>query len=683
MNAFFLFELVSAINKDTNNQPNTRDNSQQVLDLFQLEGTSVRSELNTLPPIAELHLLEGSKLALHYLVNQDSRSADLVLQALIAKHTTPCDWEANYLDLLEESLKRLSLGISIETFESTLEEISWKDLPEAVLGHSLFLTGFVYLQEALLSNQKKCKLWFEQLTQNSAHKELGLMAYFFLFEYHLRGTEASSLQNLHTLCNQLENLAATSPGEDHVLQLLNFRNELKTLRDDPAQIFDILNRSAQKITGNNSLSEINRLCFLFLLFKDIQPILWKAMPGRRATLAKELIHIQETLKLHEQPINANTCMSLSLLALTIPLKLYLDKPVHALEEVTKLFDLLKEERRWKLMVQLTEFLNPIMANAQMSDPMIRLLFQHLDTLLANASSICTETAINLIGQVGWLYKYELTKPGVSPLISEIPELIQRHEQLLEQLDLSLDELGASGFEHYQTTLIILKEISQYHIRASFQIYVLQIRMLGLSCKVKQDRIGYEISQSMLHALYNPSNPLSFIQGKWDEFKDVPNDFRNKVINHSISIFKGDLPAAAEHLPYSYRNIRNYISLNEVDRLGDFMHEKKTSNRNLEEGLRLLFHDLYLKGHIFEALFDLPAYLIQKSGIGFTPKEMEQHLNVKPSTIKKYIRIMTEAGMLESIKSEASKSIYRIHVENIMRRYGLEVSKSPKTSGSHA
>jgi DNA-binding MarR family transcriptional regulator len=114
-----------------------------------------------------------------------------------------------------------------------------------------------------------------------------------------------------------------------------------------------------------------------------------------------------------------------------------------------------------------------------------------------------------------------------------------------------------------------------------------------------------------------------------------------------------------------------------------MHEKKTSNRNLEEGLRLLFHDLYLKGHIFEALFDLPAYLIQKSGIGFTPKEMEQHLNVKPSTIKKYIRIMTEAGMLESIKSEASKSIYRIHVENIMRRYGLEVSKSPKTSGSHA
>jgi Mn-dependent DtxR family transcriptional regulator len=74
---------------------------------------------------------------------------------------------------------------------------------------------------------------------------------------------------------------------------------------------------------------------------------------------------------------------------------------------------------------------------------------------------------------------------------------------------------------------------------------------------------------------------------------------------------------------------------------------------------------------------MPAFLVQKSGKGFTAKDMEMELAVKPSTAKKYIRILQETGMIEPSQNEGKKSTLKLSIDKIMRRYAEE--KSKKTS----
>jgi len=273
-----------------------------------------------------------------------------------------------------------------------------------------------------------------------------------------------------------------------------------------------------------------------------------------------------------------------------------------------------------------------------------------------------------------LYHKEFQRPGVSPLLNSLPAYLDLHSRFLLLEENFVEETGMSLFSVYQQEFKLVDEVAKNNIHAHLSMYILQLKVLSISCKFNHDQSGYDIAKQVIRKIENPLSPLHFLNGKWEDFKDVPSDIRNKIINQSISITKGDLPAAAEHLKFSYRNIRSYISLNEVNRLGNFLKEQNTSSRSLEEGIRLLFHDLYMKGHIFEVVFDMPAFLVRKSGTGFTAKDMELDLGVKPSTTKKYIRLLLETGMIENNKSEGKKASYKISIDKIMRRYAEEKSK---------
>ena len=169
------------------------------------------------------------------------------------------------------------------------------------------------------------------------------------------------------------------------------------------------------------------------------------------------------------------------------------------------------------------------------------------------------------------------------------------------------------------------------------------------------------------------SPLTFIQANWDEFKDVPNSVRNKVLNKCISISKGDLPMAADHIDFSYRNLRSYITFKEVNRLGFFLDKQETNNRQLENGIRLMFFDLYKRGTIFEVVFDMPKFLVEHSKGGFSSQDLEEALDIKGTTAKKYIKIMIDSGIIKLERSVGRKHFYRLRKDNVMTRLGKEAT----------
>ncbi len=180
-----------------------------------------------------------------------------------------------------------------------------------------------------------------------------------------------------------------------------------------------------------------------------------------------------------------------------------------------------------------------------------------------------------------------------------------------------------------------------------------------------------MADRLLSELADENNPINFIKADWEDFKDIPNEVRNKTLNKCINISKGDLPLAAEHLDFSYRNLRSYITFKEVNRLGFFLDMQLTSNRQLEQGIRYMFFDLYKKGTIFEVVFDMPKFLVNHAQEGFFSSDLEEELDIKGTTAKKYIKIMIDIGLIRQDKNAGRKHYYRLETDNVMKRLGKD------------
>lgn len=205
----------------------------------------------------------------------------------------------------------------------------------------------------------------------------------------------------------------------------------------------------------------------------------------------------------------------------------------------------------------------------------------------------------------------------------------------------------------------------------YQFY--EMKVLRLTAIARGDRLGQLVAEKLIHEMSQENNPLSFVRADWEEFKDVPNSVRNKMLNKCISISKGDLPLAADHLDFSYRNLRSYITFKEVNRLGFFLDKQETNNKQLENGIRLMFFDLYKRGTIFEVVFDMPKFLVEHAKSGFSSQDMEETLDIKGTTAKKYIKIMIDIGVIKLERSVGRKHFYKLRKDNVMTRLGKETA----------
>ena len=85
----------------------------------------------------------------------------------------------------------------------------------------------------------------------------------------------------------------------------------------------------------------------------------------------------------------------------------------------------------------------------------------------------------------------------------------------------------------------------------------------------------------------------------------------------------------------------------------------------------MFYDLYKKGTIFEVVFDMPKFLVNYAKSGFYSQDLEQELDIKGTTAKKYIKIMMEIGLIRQDKTTGRKHYYRLVRENVMNRLGKD------------
>jgi hypothetical protein len=678
MNAFFLFRFFSQANKSTESFPATNQEiNKKILNLLvstpeRIWASSTQFKTPTEPVLSQVGLW-----ILHHLLNQDSISAQKIIQMVPQSVTEEAEWMKVYLSLLGHATQRLSRTISIEKFENFLEDFDWNLLPESIIQESLLLIGYIYLQEDLPESRKKCKPWLERLSYPKEANPNHLMAQTLLFDYHISLPEPSSAVQVEKWANSIENFEPIQAEDKHLVLLMRFRNRIREVIQYPEQAPSFLTKTIDDLTQSDKYSDVNKVSLFFTLITEIHPLFFKVEASQAALYSLQLLKLSETLEIISMLAKENESFQYRLNALNIPLLVYAGRNKIAWEKTNELILHFKQVHCFRPLIQLGIFLENTWSNADQVGMAEKFLTQNIHYLLQRKETFEAEPLVYLLKSLNELYIREFAKPGVSPFIQNIPTYLELHTRFVLLQENFPEETGLSLFRIYQNEFRKVEEVSKYNIHSSLSFYLLQLRVLALSCQFNHDSHGYEIARQIIRKIDNPLNPLHFLNGRWEDFKDVPNTIRNTIINQTISITKGDLPAASEHLKFSYRNLRSYISLNEVNRLGNFLKEQVTSSRSLEEGIRLMFHDLYLKGHIFEVVFDMPAFLVRKSGTGFSAKDMEVELEVKPSTAKKYIRILQETGMIELNPNEGKKANLKLSIDKIMRRYAEE--KSKKTS----
>lgn len=268
---------------------------------------------------------------------------------------------------------------------------------------------------------------------------------------------------------------------------------------------------------------------------------------------------------------------------------------------------------------------------------------------------------------------ETEKPGVSWMVDRLTDYFKYISDLIAELSEgeSLKSIGNRQFIEFRQLFTTFEPISHFNIYVYYRYQYESVQLLKLSLINQDDAVGIQIADSLLAKFQDENNPVSIIKGDWPDFKDVPNSVRNRTLNKCISISKGDLPKAADLMDFSYRNLRSYITFKEVNRLGYFLNLQTTTNRPLEQGIRYMFHDLYKKGTIFEVVFDMPKFLVEYANTGFYSLDLEEALNIKGTTAKKYIKIMANIGMIFQEKIPGRKHFYRVQKEEIMKRLGSE------------
>ncbi|MEZ4829959.1 MAG: hypothetical protein R3C61_27305 [Bacteroidia bacterium] len=266
---------------------------------------------------------------------------------------------------------------------------------------------------------------------------------------------------------------------------------------------------------------------------------------------------------------------------------------------------------------------------------------------------------------------ETNEPGVSWMVTALASFFQRMMAIADSIESNRNVISKSQIEAFRSEFYAFEPASHFNIKVYYWYQWYEIKMLRLGAIINGDAASLKISEKLLDELQDENNPLSFIKADWEEFKDVPNSVRNKTLNKCINISKGDLPLAADHLEFSYRNLRSYITFKEVNRLGFFLDIQETTNRQLEQGIRLMFFDLYKDGTIFEVVFDMPKFLVNYAQSGFFSQDLERELKIKGTTAKKYIKIMIDKKIIRQDKTTGRKHYYRLIRENVMNRLGQD------------
>ncbi|MEM6265121.1 MAG: helix-turn-helix domain-containing protein [Bacteroidota bacterium] len=592
-------------------------------------------------------------------------------------------WEI-YLEFLRVAFGRLLKQLPLETFEHEIDQLDWSLFDQKFIASISTVIGLVYVHEEQNDQRSRARLWL----QKSAYEQdtrYNLANYLYLGAYYLSNPDEDCEIKLDELIEVIATKKANLERETdkHLFDLAALELKLHRL----AFNMPLSGNEAPFETGERLLAE-GLQSFEALVTKD-SPRFFKA--NLQLALAK-LSAADFTYTEDELERQQVADLSIS----------YCDTAIEEIEGVNDLlagFDarLTKAEMAVNLGHNLTEkeirevaqhykrkrlFPQYIQANEVYGRLLVRnnnssKLYDLLLDILKFATKRLEDGGFYLFLRAfemsNTFFQEEVRKPGVSWLVEMLEPYFERLTDILDQLPDRLEEIGKYLINLIREVFYDFEPVSHFNIKVYFLYQLYEVKMMRLGMLVSGDEIGLRQANRLLKELETPNNPLYFMSAGWDDFKKVPNDVRNKTLNKCIDISKGDLPLAAEHLDFSYRNLRSYITFKEVNRLGFFLDLHQTNNRQLEQGIRYMFFDLYKQGTIFEVVFDMPKFLVEHAQSGFYSQDLEESLKIKGTTAKKYLKIMAEVGLIRQDKTTGRKHYYRLIRENVMNRLGQDQS----------
>jgi len=595
-------------------------------------------------------------------------------------------WE-EYVGFLGISMARNTRSISIEQFERSLDNLEWSDHDAVTTARICMAAGLVYLHELDPSKRSKARFWLQKSVREDDFSG-SVAAISILAEYYVLNPSEDNLKRLDGLVQlakafigrtnekTLERLASRFLLELHLFQFIGRARQFRTSnpgKDSKSADFSKQVREWQHTIQSNGpvfpgIFEAHQFfqlgkCALDWMLEG-EP---KGLDEKLASIATELLDkCIEICTKTQDPFLAEKAKFLLAQLHVLEGRKHAEKELRdALTEARKSLD-------WASIWNWTEL---GVAHLVKIDPSGRKAIDLLVDTIRRGLKRTDEGGYFLVTKailaIAPMVNEQVQRPGLGWILAELEPVFALVGEIIDELEKGHEIMGLEDFSSFQSAYLAMQPASNHHIRVYFKYQFGEIRLLRLAAMFRADEASVKMADRLLAELASPLNPLNIIMGNWDDFKDVPDEVRNKVVNKCISIMKGDLPAAADHLEFSYRNLRSYITFNEVSRLGFFLHEQQTNNKQLEQGIRLMFHDLYKSGTIFEVVFDMPKFLVDHAKDGFSSQDLEEALSIKGTTAKKYIKIMLEIEIIENDFSVGRKLFYRLRKDVVMTRFGKE------------
>lgn len=629
----------------------------------------------------------GKQLLLFQFLRKDSKllqSIEIAKSKLLSpqaadSHVNTAAWEV-FLTIIESAYLRLTRKSTLETFEDGVSNISWAAVQSDSNWLSLIsgVVGIAYLSEEAPEQLSKANMWLGQaIKADSSHNSL-------VFQYasacYALNTEASE-EEIVSLIEGLRDPETELPNEtlnkvyhlaslDLEAQLLNrlIDSSENTYKEDILEIvaFDKLCRETEEMPSCSVIVLESLLAGLYanLISKIQEEDEHKAQLTRTQQYFERALGVATDLK-DPQIIAELKYYKASLL---------FDAGVAVTEkEMKEILAAYKKAQNYDNYTKVVAKYLAVLARGGQWQKLMDVIIDLLKYATKQTDVSRYFLMIKAMEMANGYFSEEVQKPGVSWMVDRLADYFGYTSALMEELS-DTDNFNAIGnrqFEEFRSIFTAFETISHFNIYVYYQYQYQSIKLLKLSLMGQQDQIGVRVADSLLTKLQDDNNPMAIMRADWPDFKDVPNAVRNRTLNKCISISKGDLPKAAELMDFSYRNLRSYITFKEVNRLGYFLNLQTTSNKPLEQGIRYMFYDLYKKGTIFEVVFDMPKFLVDHANSGFFSQDLEEALDIKGTTAKKYIKIMANISMIYQEKIPGRKYFYRIHKEEIMKRLGSE------------
>ena len=655
----------------------------------ELENTSTQSQEG-----AEYFIFIAKQALTHYLRRRDverfQHAVDLTRHRMTALKNLSSvsinlgSWD-QYIRLMQVAFQRLTRHIPLERFEAHMDKLDWAGFEPSIISEVSSILGYVYLFEEEADQTVKSRLWLQKsIRENDFEHNLG--NYLALALHFLSEGQPDSVSQVRNIIDQLKDGkgqissadvrrlfdAAIFELEAHALSRTfeNFDTPETRLERSQQELRDLESRYRRTIQDHAfpQMVQASIEAMIARLYSDLF-----AMTGdtlEQAGFARDAVrYIDKSIERSESVNDAFHAMSFRLLR--VELSVANLAPVTE-KEVREVMQFYKKGNDYPTYIRsVRAYANLLSANKapQKSYDLI------MDVIKVGQKKIEDEGGFYLIYAglklANDLFLVETEAPGVSWMVHQLHSFFEQIKRTIDELDPHLDRIGLSLIEQFRGQYHRLEPASHFNIKVYFSYQLYQLKMMRIGAIIHKDELSQRLGEKLIASLENENNPLSFISANWEDYKEVPNSVRNKTLNKCINISKGDLPLAAEHLDFSYRNLRSYITFKEVNRLGFFLDMQQTNNRQLEQGIRYMFFDLYKRGTIFEVVFDMPRFLVKYAASGFYSLDLEQELNIKGTTAKKYIKIMIDIKLIRQDRTTGRKHYYRLMRENVMKRLGKD------------